>query len=214
MEDLNGSKPLFKKIDRSVFEHIDKFKTTPNYVVISDFYNGLEEEQQKAFKAFITAVLFILPIILITFLWWQNGRLKDDLAIRTATMEKAQEILGQKESLQQVEPQILSPNPIDSDSMMTSRLSGILSSSGIDTSRVRVSNFTSDAISTTVYRSEADIAFTNFSTDEMVNVFTAMITREKFRIENVQITRSPDTNLLNGQFHAVHLSGTTPVEEE
>src|SRR5690348_10194563 len=100
MEDVNSSKPLFKKVDRSVFEQIDKFKTTPNYAVISDFYNGLEEEQQKALKAAITAALFILPIVLIVFLWWQNGRLKDDLAVRTATMEKAQEILGQKESLQ------------------------------------------------------------------------------------------------------------------
>ncbi len=48
MEDFNKtSHPLFKRVDRAVFERIDKFKTTPGYNNLQDFYNGLEEEQQK-----------------------------------------------------------------------------------------------------------------------------------------------------------------------
>lgn len=214
MDDLKSSNPLLKRVDRAVFLQIDKFKTTPNYTLISDFYNGLEEEQQKVFKAGLTAAIIALPLMVMMLLWWNNNSLKDQLSMRTQIMDKSLEIIGQKESLQQVEPQILSLSPIDSDSMMTSRLSNILGTTGLDTSRVRISNFSSNSISSSVFRSEADVAFTNFSTDEMVNLFTAMISREKFRIETVQITRSPETNLLNGQFHAVHLSSAVPATEE
>lgn len=215
MEDFNTSQPVFKKIDRSVFEQIDKFKTGPNYATIQDFYNGLDEEQQKVFKAILNLVLVLIPVLFLGFLFWQNRTLQSELELRSNILSKAQEIIGQKGSLESVGPVILSQNPIDSDSMMTSRLSNVLAGTGVDTSKVRVSNFASDAISSNVYRSEADVQFNGFSTDELVNLFTGLIQREKFRISSVDITRNPESNLLTGQFHAVHFSALSPnVEEE
>lgn len=215
MEDLKTSMPLFKKIDRAVFLQIDKFKSSPNYATLQDYYNGLDEEQQKMFKAVTNILLIVIPALLLSFLWWQNNKLQQDLDVRTQLMQKSLEIIGQKESLKEVEPRILSPNPIDSAEGMNSKLSNVLSASGIDTSRLSaVNGFASEAISTSVYRSEADIQFNNTSTDELVNIFTALIQREKFRIQSVQIKRNAETNLLTGQFHAVHFSSTTATEEE
>lgn len=214
MEDFNTKQPLFKKIDRSVFEQIDKFKLSPNYAQVQDFYNGLDEEQQKLFKAGVNAVLVLLPLLILGVLWWQNYQLREDLEVRATIMQKAQEIIGQKQSMSNVAPQILSQNPIDSAAMMTSRLSGVLSASGVDTAKVNVSNFSSSSISSNVMRSEADVAFSNLTTDELVNLFTSLIQREKFRIESVDIRRSADTNLLTGQFHAIHFSLISAAEEE
>lgn len=215
MEDLNTSRPLFKKIDRAVFVQIDKFKNSSNYVSFQDFYNGLDEEQQKIFKAVASLLLILIPALFLGVLLWQNNSLRSDLDLRTSLMEKSLEIIGQKESLQQVEPQILSPNPIETDSMLTSRLGAVLPAAGIDTSRIPgINGFTSQPISTTVFRSEADIQFANASTDELMNIFTALIVREKFRIQSVDIKRSPESNLLSGQFHAVHFSSTAGSTEE
>lgn len=208
MEDLNkpASMPIFKKIDREIFDRIDKFKLTPGYNNIQDFYNGLEEEQQKVFKAGVIAVILFLPLLPLGFLFWQNTSLKADLDTRIALISKANEIIGQKQSLRDVSPNILSDSPIDGESMMSSRLSNILSAASIDLSKINVNNYTGEMTSGTIMRSEADFQFSNLSTDELMNIFTTMIQREKFRVSSVDIKRNADTNLLQGTFHAIHFS--------
>lgn len=217
MEDLNRTSiPLFKKIDREIFSRIDKFKLTPGYNQIQDFYNSLEEEQQKVFKAAVILVMFLIPAVFLGMFWWQNNSLREDMNTRIALITKANEIIGQKTSLRDVAPNVLSDNPIDGQSMMTSRLSNILSQANIDLSKIQVNNYEGNLTSGTIMRSEADFQFTNLSTDELVNIFTAMITREKFRVQSVSITRNNDTNMLKGQFHAIHFgnAANAPAEEE
>jgi len=98
--------------------------------------------------------------------------------------------------------------------MMTSRLSNLISAVGLDLSKIQVSNYASELISDGVMRSEADFSFTNISTDELMNLFSSMISREKFKVQSVEISRNADTNLLQGQFHAIHFSDISALEEE
>lgn len=216
MEDLNQASriPLFKKIDRAIFERLDRFRLTPGYNGIQDFYNGLDEEQQKVFKSLVVISIFIIPIIFMSVLWWQNGGIKTDLQTRMDLVSKANEIIGQRESLQTIAPNILSLNPIDGQSMMTSRISNILSSSGMDLSKIKIEDFATDISSGNIVKSEANLKFSNFSTDEMINMLLNLIQREKFRIQHVNISRNSDNNLLNGRFHIVHLSVTQNIEED
>lgn len=216
MEDFNktASMPLFKKIDREVFERVDKFKLTPGYNNIQDFYNGMDEEQQKVFKAVVVFVLFLIPVVFLSFLYWQNNNLKEDLDTRVALISKANEIIGQRQSLRAVSPNVLSDSPIDGESMMTSRLSNLLSAMSIDLSKIQVNNYSGELTGGSIMRSEADFQFSNFSTDELMNLFTSMIQREKFRIQSVDIKRNADTNMLQGQFHAIHFGSAQNVEEE
>lgn len=213
MEDLNTKIPLFKKIDKAIFDRLDKFKLTPNYTPIQDFYGSLDEEQQQVAKGLTLITIFTIPVILLSVLWWQNTSLKENLDLRLSIVSKANEILGQNQGIRQVGPEILSPNPIDGESMMTSRLSGLLSGMGVDLSKIQVKEFSSTMISSAIMRSEADFAFRNLSTDELMNIFTNMIQREKFRIQDVSIKRNAETNFLEGQFHAIHMSSVTETEE-
>lgn len=216
MEDFNktASMPLFKKIDRELFERIDKFKLTPGYNNIQDFYNGMEEEQQKVFKALVLLVLFTIPLLLLGLLTWQNNNVKKDLETRVSLISKANEIIGQRQSLRDVSPAVLSENPIDGESMMTSRLSNLLTSMSMDLSKIKVSNYNGELTGGSIMRSEADFQFNNLSTDELMNIFRTMIQREKFRIQSVDIKRNAETNLLQGQFHAIHFGNAQNVEEE
>ncbi len=213
MDDIKNSLPLFKKIDQTIFQSIDKFKLTTNYTLLQDFYNGLEEEQQKVFKAFVILALFIIPISFLSFLYWQNNTLKADLNMRVSMVEKSNEIIGQRQGMREVAPQILSLSPIDSSEMMTSRLSNLISSLGVDLSKIRVSDFNTTMISDSTMKSEAEFAFNNFSTDELMNTLIGMIQNEKFRIQSISIKRGPESNLLVGQFHAIHYSAFTPEVE-
>jgi len=213
MEDLK-SHTIFRKIDQAVFERIEKFKQTPNYNPIQDFYNALEEDQQKLFKAIVILAIFLLPLLGLGIVSMQNTNYQNDLALRTGIVSKANEIIGQSQGLREIIPAVFSANPIDSPSTMTSRLSGLLSSVGVDISKIQVNGFESSSISSSVMKSEANFAFSNLSTDEMVNLFTAMISREKFRISSVEIKRNSNTNLLQGQFHAIHYSSVASAGDE
>lgn len=214
MDDINSSIPVFKKIDRAIFERLDRFKQTPSYNNLQDFYNGLEEEQQKVFKAATILAIFALPSLMISFLWWQNSSIKQDLTTRISLVSKANEIIGQKVGLREVSPAILSDNPIDGESMMTSRLSNLLSSMNIDLSKIQVKDYEGNMISAAIMRSEAQFSFANLTTDELMNVFSGMIQREKFRISSVEIIRNPENNLLQGQFHGIHFSNAQSAAEE
>lgn len=214
MEDINAKVPLFKKIDQAVFDRLDKFKQTPNYNGIHDLYNGLEEEQQKTLKGGVILALMVLPLLFISFIWWQNSKLKADLELRKEIVSKANEILGQKQGLEEVKFGIISGNPIDSDSMMISRLGTLLSGASIDMSKIQVKEFVSGPVGSEVLKSEANLTFNQFSTDDLMNLLMAMIQREKFRISDISITRNPQTNFLQGKFHVIHFSNIMAGGEE
>jgi hypothetical protein len=216
MEEINtgSSIPLFKKIDRAVFDRISKFKLSPGYNNLQDFYNGLDEEQQKLFKAAVVIVIFVVPVLLLGLFWWQNNSIRSNLETRINLITKANEIIGQRQSLRNISPMILSENPIDGESMMNSRLSNLLSATGVDLSKITVSDYTGELVSGNIQRSEANFKFSNLSTDELMNIFSSMIQREKFRIQSVDIQRNNETNLLHGNFRAVHLGNAQNLEEE
>lgn len=210
----NTSTSIFKSLDKAVFEKLDSFKSSPNYNIIQDYYNSLEEEQQKVFKLVVLVALMLIPLIFLGALYWQNAGLKADLDLRISLVEKAKEIVGQRNELGKYTPQIVASNPISDQSGMTSRLSNILGTMGVDLSKIQVNNFEPATISSNVVKAEADFAFTNVTTDELVNIFTAMIQREKFRVSSVNIQRNADTNLLIGTFHAIHYSTTSGATSE
>jgi hypothetical protein len=214
MDDLNTKAPLFKKMDRLIFQQIDVFKTTPNYTTFQDFYQGLDEDQQKAFRVSVVIATFVIPLLLMSFLWWQNLSLKQEIELRSSIVNKAQEILGQNMGLRQVAPRVLSANPIDSQSMMTSRLSNLLTGIGVDLSKIQVTQFDKTEITSGILRSEAMINFNNFSTAEMTNLLNTMIARERFKIASLEVKRNQNSSLLQGQFQAVHFSAIKAPEEE
>jgi hypothetical protein len=205
--------PFFKKIDLLVFEKVNKFKQSLGHQNLQDFYNSLEEDQQKIFKAGIILIIFLIPTLFIGILWWQNSRLKTEMGNRINIISKSQEIIGERQSLRNISPRIISDSPIDGDSMMTSRLSNLLSSVSVDLSKIQISNYFGELVTTSIQKAQADFQFSNLSTDELVNIFTNMMTREKFRIDSLDIKRNPQTNLLQGSFHAIHLGNAQNLED-
>jgi hypothetical protein len=205
---------FFKRIDTFFFEKIDQLKKTPNYNSFLDFYNGLEEETQKGIKALVVLLIFLFPIIFLSFFIWQNDKLKKDLSLRIQVLSKANQIIGQKKSLNQIKFSVLSQNPIDSDSMLTSKLSGLLTSTGVDMTKIKISDFQSEDISSELYRTQSKLNFNSFSTDELMTLITTLIQREKFKVSDVSISRNASSNLLQGYVHLIHLSQISNSELE
>lgn len=214
MEDTNAKVPYLKKMDRAIFEQIDRFKTTPNYTQITDVYNNIEEEQQKLVKGGIMLVLFLFPVIVLSVLWWQNQSIRSDLEMRTSIMNKAQQIIGESLGVTAISPQLISQSPIDSEDMLMSRISNAIAGNGMDTNKITRGEFVTTNVSEKIFQTESVINFTNLSTDELMNMFTGLVRREKMRISEVTINRNADSGLLVGSFRIIHLSLIQSTEGE
>lgn len=122
----------------------------------------LKKNNKRFLSAFLVIALFALPTLLLAFLFFQNAELKGDLELRNSIANNANKIIGKNRGLQEAGSNILSMNPIDSSSMMTSRLSTLLSTMGVDLSKIQVKDFTSNLISDGVMKSEADFHLQKF----------------------------------------------------
>lgn len=205
---------IFKRLDTEVFQAIDKLKSHPNYQSFLDFYTNLEDEQQRLFKAGSLLALFALPLLILSIFFFQNLSLKADFAKRAEIYTKANEILAKNSGVRQVSSNILSQNPIDSSDMIVSKVMASLAPFGIDQKKIRISNFETNEVSSSIINSQALFSFTDMSVQELMDTFIGLIRREKFRIESVEIKRNESTNLLSGKFQAIHYSVVTQEAEE
>ena len=206
--------PLLKRLDTLLFTRLDEFRKTPGHAKLLESYAGLEEDQQKIAKWAMLSVTFLMPLLLVSLMWWRNSTVEKDLAMRIALVERMQQIISQNGEIGGLTNTIASPNALTSDSDLNSRLSSSLSASGIDVSKIQVNNFTTDSVTADLTKSEADFRFNGLSTEQLVSVFTALLQRERFRIASVQITRNDSSNLLDGSFHGVHFGAVQPEQLE
>ena len=196
--------PLLKRFDIWLFSQLDEFRKTPGYAKLLESYAGLDDDKQKAAKWLLLTSTCLIPLVLVTLMWWHNSKAEKDLAMRIALVERMQQIIAQNGEIGGLINVVASPMALTNESDLTGRLSGTLSGAGIDLAKVRVNNFTSDNVTNELVRAEADFTFDGLSTDQLVSLFTSLLQQERFRIASVQISRNSSTNLLEGNFHGVH----------
>ena len=206
--------PLLKRLDTLIFTKIDEFRKTPGYSKLLETYAGLEDDQQKIAKLLMVVSTALIPLLLLGVMWWQNSSVEADLQKRISLVERMQKIIADNGEIGGLSSSVASPTALITDSDLTNRMSSALSSAGIDLSKMRVSNFTSDSVTPTLSRAEADFRFEGLTTDQLVGVFTTLLQRERFRISAVQIARNAESNLLDGTFHGVHFGEVQAQDEE
>ncbi len=213
MEYTNQKIPTFKKLDTLIFINIEKFKKSPAYNNLVEIYTSLDEEQQKLTKVSLIFLIFFIPFIFVSLIYWQNSKLKEELNTRTQIVSKASQIIGQKSSLEEIKPQVLAGNPIDSEAMMTTRLSSLITGTGIELSKIKVQNVQTQSLSKDIFRADVKINFSNFSNENLIDFLSTLMRREKFKISEINIDRNTNSSLLNGFFQAIHLSQAQNNEE-
>lgn len=211
---MEARTPVLKKLDQAIFTQVDEFKKTSAHSQILEFYGGLEDEGQKLFKWILLLATVAIPFLLFVVLWFQNSRIEAELNSRIALVERMQQIITQNTEVGGLATSIAAPSAFTSEDELTDRVTNSLRAATIDVSKVRISNFTSDAISPLLTRSEADFKFEGLTTDQLVGMFTMLLQRERFRVSAVEIQRNSGSNLLDGTFHAIHFGETQLAEEE
>ena len=210
---MSGSNNLLKKFDIYLFQKLDEVKNNPNYSKSVEFYSNLDEDQQRIAKWTLLSMTALLPMVLVLIFWIQNSSLHADLESRIELVDTMQEIVTQNSESGGLSLGLAASSPITSESDMQTRISTALSRSSVDLSKIRISNFSTENVSDSLVKAESDLKFDGLSTEQLMSLFTYMIQTEKFKISSVEISRNPQTNLLEGLFHGIHF-GQVLIQED
>lgn len=205
--------PLLKRLDVFVFKKIDEFRATTGYAKLLESYTSLEETEQKIAKSAFMLASAVIPVIILSVMWFANYSIKNDLEARGELVKRMQEIIAQNSAAGNLIATVASPTAILDQGQLSAQMNGVASNSGFDANKLKVTNFSAEAVSPELTRAEADFRFDGVATPQLMGLFTTMMGRERFRISAVDITRNSTTNQLEGTFHAVHFGQTLRPED-
>jgi hypothetical protein len=195
---------IYKKVDLFMFNKLDEFKQSPGYSRVQETIGKIDDEFIDIAKVAGTIVFILVPFIFAFIMMLNNSSMKDDISYRKEFITLANEIIANQKQIGSASRLIISQNTLDSSGGFSSRLSSILAGVGVDIEKIQVSNFESEQIAGTIDRSEGDFKFNALTTEELSQLFIALISKEKMKISNINIRKNIKTNLLNGTFRAVH----------
>lgn len=191
---------LFKKIDSFVFKQVDLFKASPVYIKIQEPLNLIDDDLRLIINNVISSVLILIPLIFIGILMFNNYRLKKEISLKKEIISRSNEILINKNEIQNVANNLFTNSSLDSDSAMNGRIKNLASSISLDPNKVNVSNFTTEPSFAKSNKIIATINFSKLSTNELTNFLNGLLERERMRISSVSIRKNQNDTQLEGFF--------------
>lgn len=189
---------LFKKIDSFVFKQVDLFKASPIFIKIQEPLNLIDDDLRLVVNNIISSILILIPLIFIGVLMFNNYRLKKEIALKKEIISRSSEILINKNEIQSVAGNFFTNSSIDSDAAMNGRIKNLSTSINLDPNKVNVSNFVSEPSFAKSNKVIATINFSKFSTNDLANLLSGLLEREKMRISGVSVRKNPTDMQLEG----------------
>lgn len=202
---MDKTKNFFIRIDEFIFQKIDLLKNDGSFQKINEYLSGLEEEQQKIFAQLLTFTLLILPYIFVATLWWGNHKAKKNIEVKNQILEQIATLNGNRDTLTTVSATYVSPTPINGREDLDQKIVNMVSTSGIDQSKVQVQNFNQISTSNNISKIEAQISFRNFGTQDFSSFMRALVEQEKFKVMRIDLVKDKTSSLLQGQVTLLHL---------
>ncbi len=207
---MDTTKNFFIKIDEFIFHKIDLLKNDSSFQKINEYLSGIEEDQQKIMAQALTFSLILLPYLFVAVLWWGNHKTKKNIETKNQILEQIAVLNGSRDTLNTVSSSYVSPTPINGREDLDAKIVNMVSTSGIDQSKVRVVNFSQLSTSNTISKVEAAVSFRNFGTQDFSNFMRALVEQEKFKVMKIDLLKDSASNLLNGEVSLLHLGRSTP----
>ncbi len=207
MKSLN----IMKNIDNSILNIVDKIKATTEFQKMTDKYNLLEDNHQNIFTAVLMIITITLPllIVLISYIFYSGVKTKVDL--NEQMIEAASSIIAKTRQLK-IETNDLLGRPITTESMLKNQISSSLSSAGINTSNITISQFNLFENSG-VNEVSASLQFKGLSSQNVYSLFEKIFIQGRYKARTINIEKNAQSQLLEGLIELSHYS-KAPTQNE
>ena len=210
---MEKSSNLFIKIDEFIFQKLDSLKSEGVFQKFNDALANLEESQQKVVAQITTFVFILIPFIVVGVLWWGNSQSKKALETKKQIIEQIALFDGNKNTLENVSASYLAPSSLNGQDDLDNRMRNILSQNSIDQSKVNISNFSQNSVSSNISKTEAEIIFKDFGTSDFSNFMRSLVEYERFKILKITLNKNNETNLLQGSISLMHMGQNLSIQE-
>lgn len=212
---MEKSNNIFIKIDEFVFQKLDQIKAEGAFQKFNDILSALDENQQKTIAQFTTFTFLIIPYLFVAFFWWGNIQTKKSLETKKQILEQIALFDGNKQALNNVSSNYLSPSAIPDQNSLDNKIRNLLSQNSIDQQKVNINNFNQTSTTSNVLKIEAELSFKNFGTTDFSNFIRGLIENERFKITKVDLNKNKENDLLEGTISLMHMgqNAFAPMEE-
>jgi hypothetical protein len=203
---------IMKKVDESIIQNIQKLRVYEQFQDFLETYSNWEEKGQELFKAaLLTVVLFIPSFIIFLFLIFNNSN-HNHLATKEQILEVASKISSQKSMINQLSRKYLG-STITSQSMLETQIKNALPAINVDANKISFSNFSSQE-NDGLNKVSADIRFNQLSDQNLFGFLRIISISKKMRIEEIDIKKNKQSNLLEGMITVFHYSKLASLVDE
>jgi len=197
-------KKVFELIDNQLFKIADSIEEQSFYQNLTESYNSLDDRQQNITRQILGAVLIIVPIFFFLFLYFNTKSLTSDLKVREKLLYTAHEVKEKMRILNQDQFKIIAPTAITTKNQLEQKISTIASSSNINSSGIKISDFNTSEKKGNIQETTAILNIKDFANDELFSLISSMASNQKFKFKNVDIKQNKKTGLITALLEIVH----------
>lgn len=211
-----------KKVDLNIMQPIDNFMSKKvdelmqlvEVQKIMDQYAALDENIQDIIKNLMALAIVLIPLIFIMILWSFNSSLKDEFALKKETLGIAQEIVSKESRVVSLKRNYINSTAVNSQSDFQQKISGQLSASGIDSSKISLGGFDSVDVAGFIIESRVDLKFNQLSNNELFTLLSKLSMRLKIKVDEISIKKNANDNLLQGIIRIIYYGQDNELKED
>ncbi len=186
---------IMKPIDELVMTQLEKVKELPQYQKVQDSYNLLEDGQQTIANIVIMIFTVSIPVLITIIFFIIYSSKSSQLDQAEKTINSASSIISKSNQIREKKSKVFGPT-ISTEGQLRSRINSSLSGSGIDSSKIIITNF--DLFDTAgVNEISATIQFKELSNSNVFALINTLFIRNKFKAKNINREKNLKAQLVN-----------------
>lgn len=196
----------FKKIDSFIFEKIDQFKTGPVYLKLLELINNIPYEYRQHLNQSIILLLFIIPGIFLSVVFYTNYSLKQKLDIKKQILQKSTQILSTQSDLQETKRALFSYPVIKDQGDLDAKIRSSATKATIDLKNITTQDYLLENPTDQIFVSQLTVQFSKLSYPQLIDFLNQLMRFEKVKVSSITINKNPDLGLLDGNFQLTYYS--------
>lgn len=206
-------KSVMKSIDTLLNKEILKLQDNENFEKISNSFSMLEDKEQKIIKLLLVFFVIAAPLLFVFIFKSSNNSLLEELKIKEELILKANTLVRSKSDLKISNRTLLGNDFVESESLLKTKISGMLNISGIDASKVKISNIQINPEVNLLTSIKADIKFDSLDNKDFFNFIKNLSDKLRIRVDELSVQKNTKSNLLDGILTIQYLSKADPNEQ-
>ena len=195
---------IMKNIDHAILGQIEAMKDNKSVLKVMEKYNILDDREQKITNIAMMLFTLLFPLFIISLFFMFNSSKNAELELKESIITSASQMISKKKQMNAYTRNIFGNN-LSNSASFKNKINVLLSSEGIDSSKVSITDFASTENSGVV-ESSALLVFKGLSDQNLYGLLKKLFVTDKFKVKDINITKNKISNLLDGNFDVSYYS--------